>query len=129
LADRVCIVRAIPALVLLSAAVCLGVIMGIQYLRHVRSKPVMIGIHLLLGAGGLEVLAMMLRGAPDGSTIHGRSVAVAAAGLLALALMAGIAAPMIGRRSRRTMSVALATHAGIAAAGFLVLLAWAIGTP
>ena len=62
--DRMCMVKAIPALVLLSAAMCLGVIMGIQYLRRVRSKPVMIGVHLLLGAGGLEVLAMMLRGAP-----------------------------------------------------------------
>jgi hypothetical protein len=116
-------------LILLSAAACLGIIMGIQYLRRVRSRPVMVGIHLLLGAGGLEVLAMMLRGAPDGGAAPARAVGAAAAGVLALALMAGIAVPLIGPRSRRAMNVALATHAGIAGAGLVLLIAWMLRGP
>jgi hypothetical protein len=114
----------IPVLVLLSVAVALGVLLGIQCLRRERSRPVMIGVHLLFGAGGLEAFAMVLHGTPNGGSTPAGGLGTAAAGLLAVAMMAGIAAPMIGRRSRRTMSVALATHACIAGVGFALLIVW-----
>jgi hypothetical protein len=117
-------VKAIPTVVLLSVAVGLGVFLGIKYLRRERSRPVMIGVHLLFGAGGLETFAMLLHQTPNGTAMPAGSLGPAAAGLLAVGMMAGIAAPMIGRRSRRTMSVALATHAGMAGAGFALLIAW-----
>jgi len=116
--------KALPVLLLLGGATALGVVLGIQYLRRIRSQPVLIGMHLLLGAGGMEVLAMLLRGAPDGTLWSGTGMVKIAAGLVALAMVTGLVAPMIGRGSRRTMNVALATHVSIAVAGIALLLAW-----
>jgi hypothetical protein len=48
---------------------------------------------------------------------------------LLLALFTGLLAPMIGRRSRNTMNLALATHASFAAVGFALLLAWLALSP
>jgi hypothetical protein len=109
---------ALPALVLLTAAAGLGLIMGWRYLRGLRNAPVMIGSHLLLGAGGLEVLAMLLRGAPDGSAWHGGSLRVGGTALLAAALFTGLTVPLIARQAPRGASYVLAAHAAIAAAGF-----------
>jgi hypothetical protein len=105
---------AIPVLVLVSATVTLGVILGLEYLRGVRSRPTMIGMHFLLGAASLEVLVMLLAGAPDGTV------------LLVAALFIGVITPMIGRQSRPTMNIALAAHAIVAASGFVVLVAWLV---
>jgi len=115
--------NAVPVLLFFTGTICLGLWLGLEYLRRVRSRPVMIGMHALLGAGGLEVMVMLLRGAPDGSTLPGTSLMRAAALLLLLAMMSGLLAPMIGRRSRRTMNVALAAHVGVAATGFALFLA------
>jgi hypothetical protein len=116
--------RLIPVLALFTATVGLGLFLGYQYLRRIPSRPTMIGIHLLLGAGGMELVAMLLAGTPDGeAALTGRLAHVAAA-LLLLALFTGLLAPMIGRRSRPTMNAALATHACAAGAGFVLLLAW-----
>lgn len=116
--------NALPAVLLLGAAVCLGIYLGVEYLRGIRSRPVMIGLHLLLGAGGLEVIAMLLKGTPDGTLVAAGTTGHAAALLLLLAMFTGLTAPMVGRGSRRVMNVALAMHASAAAAGFLLLLAW-----
>ena len=115
---------AIPAVLLLSGAVVLGVLLGLEYLRRVRSKPTMIGLHLLLGAGGLEVIAMLLRGTPDGAVLPAGAIGQVAAGLLAFALCSGLVAPLVGRRSRATMNVALVTHVTASAAGFVLCLLW-----
>jgi hypothetical protein len=116
--------RMIPVLVLFTATVALGLFLGYQYLRRIPSRPTMIGIHLLLGAGGMELVAMLLAGTPDGAAAPTGKLAHAAAALLLLALFTGLLAPMIGRRSRPTMNAALATHACAAGAGFALLLAW-----
>jgi len=121
-------VKAMPVVVLLGAAVILGIFLGYQYLRRVRSRPVLIGVHLLLGAGGLEVLAVLLRGAPDGDTLAPGKLGKVAAGLVVLALFSGLLAPMLGRRSRETMNIALATHAAVALAGFTLVLVWILGS-
>jgi len=115
--------EAIPPVMLLGTAVGLGIFLGVEYLRRVRSNPVMIGLHLLLGAGGLELVAMRLRGTPEGVVTPAGHLGSVAALLLVLAMFTGLIAPMIGRRSRGTMNLALAVHASIAFAGFVLLLA------
>lgn len=115
---------AIPAVLLLSGAAVLGILLGLEYLRRVRSKPTVIGLHLLLGAGGVEVIAMLLRGTPDGAVMPAGAIGHAAAGLLAFALCSGLVTPLIGRRSRATMNVALAAHVTASAAGLVLCLLW-----
>jgi hypothetical protein len=117
-------VQAIPAVVLLSAAVALGILLAIEYLRRVRSKPVIIGLHLLLGAGAVEVMAMLLRGPPTGGAAPALPMLQVATGLLAFALFSGLIVPIIGRRSRATMNVGLVIHVTAAAAGFVLCLVW-----
>ena len=116
--------RMIPVLLLYTVTVGLGLYLGYEYLRRIRSRPAMIGIHFLLGAAGMELVAMLLAGAPDGRAPLAGALAHAAAGVLLLALFTGVLAPMIGRRSRPVMNAALATHACAACAGFVLLLAW-----
>ena len=118
---------ALPAVLLLTGAVVLGLLLGRDYLRRVRSKPALIGFHLLLGAGGLEVTVMLLRGSPGGASLPAGLLLKGTAGLLGFALLSGLVAPMIGRRSRGTMNVALAVHVTAAASGFLLCLAWFVG--
>jgi hypothetical protein len=108
----------------MTAAVILGLLLGRDYLRRVRSKPALIGFHLLLGAGSLEVTVMLLRGAPGGNVVPAGLILQLTAGLVAFALFSGLIAPMIGRRSRATMNVALAVHVTAAAAGFVLCLVW-----
>jgi len=121
-------VTAIPPLLLLTAAVVLGLILGVQYLQRKRSPPALIGFHLLLGAGGLEVLAMLLHGTPDRRILPAGGLVTIAAGLVFAAMVSGLLAPMIGRQSRRTMNVALVIHVGVAVAGFVLLLVWMAGS-
>jgi hypothetical protein len=97
-------------------------------LRGVRSKPVLIGLHLLLGAGSLEVMAMLLHGTPNGAAIPAGRILQATAALLAFALCSGLVASMIGRHSRSTMNAALTIHVAASAAGFVLCLYWFVRT-
>lgn len=116
-----------PAFVLLAASVALGLYLGWRYLRRVPNRPVHIGVHLLLGVAGLEAMVLLLRGAPDGTRLAAGSMGNAAALCLLLALMAGLATPLVAkRRARKVGTAAIAAHAGLAAAGFGLFLAWAI---
>jgi hypothetical protein len=114
-----------PALVFLSAAVALGFYLGLQYLRRVRSKPGLIALHLMLGGAGLEGAAMLLRGTPDGTIMPAGILINSAALLLATAMITGFATPMIAKRNpRKVGSIALATHVGFGAVGFVLYVAW-----
>jgi hypothetical protein len=116
-----------PAIVLLSLSVALGLFLGLQYLRRVRRKPALIAVHLMLGGAGLEGMAVLLRGTPDGTVIPAGLLGNAAALLLATAMVSGLATPMIGKRSpRKVGSIALATHVGFGAGGFVLFLAWVL---
>jgi hypothetical protein len=115
---------ALPAIVVLTVAVGLGIYVGILYLRRVR-KPVLIGLHLLLGVAGIEAMVMMLRGAPDGAVAPAGSFGIAAAVLLATAMVSGLAAPLLAKHSRQGGNAVLATHAAVGVLGFLLVLAWA----
>ena len=116
---------AIPIVVLVSATVALGLILGFRYLKRVRNPPTLIGVHFLLGAASLEPMLIVLRGGLGHAAVKLSPVGVAAAGLICVALISGVTAVMVGRKSRQTANLTLATHAGVAATAYLVLLAWA----
>jgi hypothetical protein len=117
-------VYALPAFVMLTGSVGLGLLLGLEYLRRVRSKPAVIGFHLLFGAASVEVMAMLIRGAPNSASLAAGPLLKAAAALLAFALLSGLVAPMIGRRSRGTMNGALIVHVSAAAAGCILCVLW-----
>lgn len=115
----------LPVTILLGAAVALGTFLGLLYIRRIRRKPVLIGTHLLLGAGGLEQLVIMFRGTPSGEAVPVGSLGNWAAALLLVTMLSGLAAALLPAPTRRVVNVALATHAGIGIAGFVLFLVWA----
>jgi hypothetical protein len=119
------IVQSLPPIILLAAAVMAGLLLGRNLLRGTTNRPVLVGLHLILGAAGLESTAMLLRedsGRPLG---FGSSLGGLAAGFLVLALMSGLSGPMIRRRwPQRAGKILLILHASAGAAGLCVVLAW-----
>ncbi len=118
---------AVPELALLTAAVVLGVYLGVQYLRRVRNRPVMIGLHLLLGAASTEIMVMVVHGTPSGRALRAGPFGVASVAIIGLAMLSGLIAGLIARRSRHTADLSLAAHAGVAALGFGTFLVWLFG--
>lgn len=114
----------IPLILLFGITAALGVYMGIRYLRGIRNKPMLIGIHLLLGAAGLEVMALLLRGAPDGTVLPSTTPGLVSAGLIAAALLTGFAVPILAKPMPKSITPTLALHAGIGTAGVLLLFYW-----
>lgn len=111
--------------VFLSASVALGLYLGWQYLQHVRAKPAHIAIHLILGFAGLEMMAMLFRGTPDGDVLEVGWQAKLAGLLLVGAVISGFITPMVARRQpRRMTSLALGIHVAFGAVGFLLFLSW-----
>jgi len=111
-------------LILLAAAAALGLLLGSRFLRGRRNPPMLIGLHLLLGGAGLETLAMMLRGAPDGTPAPTGSLAVMSAGMLVLAMVCGLGAPVLARYSKLGANATVAVHASCAAGGIALLIGW-----
>ena len=114
--------NAVPVLVILTAAVLLGLYLLLLYLRGDR-RPVLIGFHLLLGLGGLETLVMLLHGTPDGAAAPEGTLGQTAAVFLVVAVITGLSAALL-RRSRLMANLVLAAHAGTASIGFLLVLYW-----
>jgi hypothetical protein len=102
---------ATPVIVIFTAAVALGAVLFVLWLRDQR-RPVLIGVHLLLGAGGLEQLAMYM-----GQT----SLKPTAGALFAAALICGLVAALM-REAPRAATAVLFTHIALGLAGFAVLL-------
>ncbi|MDN3566313.1 hypothetical protein ACFQY5_25110 [Paeniroseomonas aquatica] len=109
---------------LLAATVALGVILGILYLGRVR-KPLLIILHLLLGAAGIESLFVLLHWTPAGLVLPAGAAGPWAGGLLAAAMFLGLVARLWGRRAPAKAELLLATHAVAGVAGLLVFLSWA----
>jgi len=116
---------AFPAILLLLVATGLGIIMGLRYFRGEKNKPTMIGLHFLFGAGGLEVLVMLMAGSPDGSTASSGPSAGLAAGFIAAALIMGLVAALSARQLPKAMTALFGTHAAIALAGLALVIYWA----
>ena len=114
---------------LFGTTVLLGGYMAWQYWCGVRAKKVMSAVHLLLAAAGLEGLALLLRGAPDGTRADGGLLfgfeAGAVAGLgLALAFLTGLLVPLVARPRPQAAGSMIIAHAGLATLAFCVLMWW-----
>jgi hypothetical protein len=102
----------------LTVAVAAGSGLALWYLRGVSRPPFVAGIaHGLVGAAGLVVLVLALKGPPRGVQAGVGSFGTIAAVLFGGAVVSGV---LILRRS----PVVMAIHAGIAITGYVLLLAW-----
>jgi len=115
-----------PFIVLPLAVLAVGLFLVSLHLRGLR-KPVVIGLHVLLGFGALELLVVLLKGTPNGEALPAGDFGNVAAGFLALAGFLGLLTPILGRRSRFTASTMLMAHGGAGLAGVLLCIAWASG--
>ena len=114
----------IPLTLTLMAAVTLGCMMGLNYLRGVRSTPIMIASHLILGVLALEQMAMILAGTSDeGDRLGERANGRLTLYLFFATLVAGLVAALIRHRPRE-LNVALAGHVAAATAGVVAYLTW-----
>lgn len=108
------------ALVVLTATVLLGMYLGLLYMQG-RRRLLLVSLHLLLGVGGMLAFVLLLRATPDADATNGPLAAL----LLALAAFSGAGATLL-RRSPMAVNMVLSTHAGIAALGFALALAWLV---
>lgn len=116
-----------PAIGVFGTTVSIGLYMGWLHLKGVRNNRMLIGFHLLLGVAGLEVTAILLRGAFGGVVAPPGSAARFAVMLFAVSMFSGLIVPLLAPRWPRGITPMLWGHAAIGMAGFAALLAWAAG--
>lgn len=117
--------KTLPLLLLMGASVALGLLMARRFWRREKNRPVHIALHLLLGIAGLEAMAMLKRGAPDGSVMAAGTWGDAALLALAISVITGFVLTVVGPQGARAPGVAaLGAHAAAGAAGFGLFLAW-----
>lgn len=126
--------KAASLLLLLCGSLALGLFLGWRRLRRLPNKPMHSAVHLLLGVAALQVMAMLRRGAPDGTVVAGGVLGTLAAILLLAALLSALLscllAGIIGRQGlRRPANTALVAHATLATGGFIVFVAWLVQAP
>ncbi len=83
-------------------------------------------LHLILGAAGLEGLALLLRGAPDGTKAPAGDLGPYAALGLAFTFMLGLFIPLIAKPKPGATTPAIIAHASAATIGIGALLIWLI---
>ena len=115
-----------PFILLPLAAMALGLVLAVFHLRGIR-KPMLIGLHLLLGLGALEIMVVLLKGTPSSDGLPAGDFGNVSAGFLALAAFIGLLTPILGRRSRLTANAMLLAHGSAGLAGVLFCIAWASG--
>ena len=119
--------KPLPIVFVITAGVALGLYLAWLFLRRERSKPVVIGVHVILGVIGLEGVAMLITGAPNGADPATGELVKMAGLFLVLAVMTGFATPMISKkRPRKVGFAAIGVHAAVAATGYAFLIAWAM---
>jgi hypothetical protein len=114
--------------VLLSAAVTLGVVVALWHMRGSDSTgrpPWLVGVvHGVLGVAGLGALVLVLQGPRRGDAMGVGSFGTTAAVLFTAAVAAGLAVPVMTRRWPHAGAVAIAVHAGLAITAYVLFLAW-----
>ena len=115
--------NALPSILLVTAAAALGAYLLLLWFRGVR-KPVLIGVHVLLGLGAAESLMVFLRMSDIPDESPARRIVLIAAGCLAGALFAGFLAAVIGKGARLAGNALLAVHVISGLAGFVIVLAF-----
>jgi hypothetical protein len=102
----------------------LGGILALRYLRGDR-LPLWVGvIHGVTGTAGLGLLLLALQGPSRGEAMGVGSFGVTAAMLFSIAAVLGLLILILHRRPR-IAGIAVATHASLAIAAFVLFLAWA----
>nr|WP_294529511.1 hypothetical protein [uncultured Rhodopila sp.] len=114
------------AVALLTVAVAVGAGLALWHLRATdggaSGPPALVGaLHGVIGAIGLGVLLLVLRGPARGVAAGVGSFGTTAAWLFGAALLTGIAVLM---RRQRVPAVMIAIHSGFAITGYVLLLAW-----
>jgi hypothetical protein len=111
------------AVALLTVAVAVGTGLALWHLRATDDgPPAMVGLlHGVIGAIGLGVLLLVLRGPARGIAAGAGSFGTMAALLFGAALLTGVAVLL---RRQRTPAVLIAIHSGLAITGYVLLLAW-----
>jgi hypothetical protein len=113
-----------PVVLIYGTTALIGAYLGFQYLMGVRNRPTLIGIHLLLGAMGMEVVLMLLRGAPDGTAAAPGGLGTTVALLFGGSLLTGLMVPLLARPMPRIVGPGLALHASVATAGIAAMAWW-----
>ena len=113
----------LPLIVLLLSAMLAGLVLGVLHLKQIR-KPVLIGLHMLLGFGALAVLVFVLKGVPAGDGLATSDLGSFSAGFLALAGFVGLLAPIVSRGSRLMSNAMLFAHVGAGVVGVMFCMAW-----
>ena len=116
-----------PALAVLGAATLLGFWLGTKYLMGERNNRVLVALHLILGVAGLEVLMLLLRGAPDGRAAVTGSTGMTAALILAGAMATGLLISILAPSRPGAIGPTIAVHSTVAALGYAMLVFWALG--
>jgi hypothetical protein len=110
---------------ILAATVAFGSALAFLHLRAAKLPPWPVGaLHGLGGATGLVVLTLALQGPARGAEYGVSAFGPAAAVLVALALVMGLAVLIWARRFRRTSGLVIAIHSTIAVTAFVLLLAY-----
>jgi hypothetical protein len=112
-----------PLVLLPLATLVLGFVLVFNLIRGKRTS-VLIGFHLLLGLGTLEMVVILLKGWPMGDAIPAGEYGNLAAGLLALAAFFGLLRPIIGRDSTFKSNAMLVVHGSLGLVGVLLCMAW-----
>ena len=109
-----------------------GVLGGVLAMARLRASGTALpgwpigAVHGMLGVIGLAALLVALRGPPRGVAMGVGSFGRIAAGLLAIALIAGLGI-LVGRvRRRRVAGLIVGVHASVAISGIVVLAAYTL---
>lgn len=104
----------------LTFAVLAGSGLALWHLRGISRPPLAVGIaHAAVGAAGLTLLLLALRGPARGVAVGVGSFGLVAAGLFGGALLTGVGLLLLHRKG-----VVMAIHAGVAITGYVLLMAW-----
>lgn len=114
------------AVYILGAAVLLGAALAVVSLRHPRETPprILVALHGLAALAGYGLLVMALQGPARGATTGTQFFGLAAAGLLLLAAVIGVASFALHWRRRSMPGFWVGAHASIAITGYVILVVY-----
>lgn len=117
----------IAAFWVLGATALVGSVLALLHLRTVKAPNApwpLKALHGLLGVAGLCMLALALRGPPQGVEQGTGSFGIIAASLLALAALIGVGMLTVNILKQRIPELMIGVHATIAVTGIVILMAY-----